>query len=222
MPAQERELEGLVSKGDPYSAVAFSPTHVAFKAAHNEAFAALARHCGGLDAPVFYLDGAQGGTTATLLERGFQAEQLVVANYFATTCATLSRAFAGVTVVEARADAALLAAPAVDIPFAAVYLDGCGGSPGPLVAAVDAFFDERRAALAPRFAIGFTLTEAEPLGRELAHREREMHRAVATGCRRRGFRLAHAGDEPERYGLDPTAPKKEGCTLTSWLVCERK
>ena len=48
-----------------------------------------------------------------------------------------------------------------------------------------------------------------------------MHRALAAACRAAGYRMRHVADEPARFGAEPSTPKVEGGTLTSWLVCYR-
>ncbi len=172
-------IDGLMRRGDTYDAGDFSQSHLDFKAGHNAIFVALARwaHAGhacdcvpaeqrhSLSAPnVFYLDGSNGGTTRALRASGFTTSQLHVANLFHDTVEALVNPPLDLDpsrVVLGRAEDALnddLAA----IPFAAVYLDGCGGAARPLGA---------QAHTSSRLALGFTLTHAHPSGRSLADRE---------------------------------------------------
>lgn len=221
-PSERKELDGLLRRGDTYRAAEHPAAHAAFKAEHNAVLVALARHCGGADARCFYLDGADGGTTAALRAAGFGTAQLLVANPYAETCDALEappHALAHVS--RARAEDALREPPLAGAlgSIAAFYFDGCSGLAAPLVAMVEAALG---GATRERLAIGFTLTEAEPAGRSLPDREQAVHRACAAACRSRGYRLAHVGDEPERYGVCARARKKEGGTLTSWVVCTRR
>ena len=72
-----------------------------------------------------------------------------------------------------------------------------------------------------RLAIGFTLTEAEPTGRSLADREQDVVRALVSAGGALGFTSARAQDQPQEYGIDAATLKKQGGTMTTWLVCER-
>ena len=102
----------------------------------------------------------------------------------------------------------------------ALYLDGCGGMTAPIIGCVDALFNKRRL-LPDRICFGYTLTEAEPTGRSLADREVDVNRAVMAACRSHSYQLLHVSDDPERFGVDPNTLKREGGTMTSWLVLER-
>ena len=85
--------------------------------------------------------------------------EVYVANPFPATAEALRQC--GATVVEARAEDYL---PTADVSFGAIYLDGCSGAPEPLVACA-AYLDSG-VELPPAFALGFTLTLAEPQGRK--------------------------------------------------------
>mmetsp|Transcript_24681 Transcript_24681/g.74081 ORF Transcript_24681/g.74081 Transcript_24681/m.74081 type:complete len:589 (-) Transcript_24681:22-1788(-) len=166
------ELARQLSGPDPYDEASFSPAHAAFKRRHNEVFAAFAeRYCVG-GARAFALDGPRARTCEAL--RG--VADVVVANPFPDTCAALRGAASEVH--EARVEAFL---PAAAEPFGAVYLDGCGGRPEPLIACA-AYLDAADA-LPDALALGFTLTSAEPDGRPLADREEAVVRAWKSAAR---------------------------------------
>ena len=244
-PQAPLELRGLLERGDTYNASDHSASHAAFKAAHNHVFATLARLCAP-NAPqaaaangasssastsvanVFFLEGSDGGSSAALRAAGFASSQLYIANPFTHTCAALrAPPHALVHVATGRAEDVLRDDTLFSTtPFCAYYLDGCGGASAPLIAMIDAIFaaprlDPHRSL--PRLAIGFTLTNACASGSALSVREQEVTRALREKSRGHGFgSMWHVGDEPERYGLDRSAIKQEGGTLTSWLVCERE
>ncbi|KAJ1447862.1 hypothetical protein M885DRAFT_623976 [Pelagophyceae sp. CCMP2097] len=221
----------LASKGDPYDAALFGQPHVDFKRRHNVAFATLAKLvCGDdLDArkprrrrkkrssddgasAVFYLEGADGATSRALADAGFACGRLVVANPFPETCAALR--VAGLSdVFEARAEEYLATTART---FGALYLDGCGGAAGPLVAM--ARYVDQSPSLPDAFAVGFTLTAAEPSGTPVGEREQGVVAAWAAAARRRGFGVRRAFDDAAAYGLDASTPKCHEATLTSWLV----
>ena len=180
---QKLKIEGLMRSGDTYNAGDFSQLHLDFKASHNAVFIALAEWAHACDcvpvehrplpAPnVFYLDGSDGGTTRALLASGFATSQLHVANMFQNTVAALVSpplSLDASRVVLGRAEDAL-SEELADTPFAAIYLDGCGGAPGPLREMVRAVF-HAPSRKSSRLALGFTLTQAHPSGLSLADRE---------------------------------------------------
>lgn len=227
---EKKELAGLLSRGDPWDPSHFTESHSSFKAAQNEQFVRLALHCANETARrpnVFYLDGREGGSTCALLSAGFVVQQLYVANNFDHVCMALKAAphhLVPNQVLTSSAEDALSGdSPFASIPFTAFYLDGCSGLAAPLVRTVEAVFAPSRASIHPQcFAIGFTLTEAEPSGRSIVDREQDVHRAIASACRRSGFSMSHVGDEPLHYGVRPDILKKEGGTLTTWVVCTRR
>ena len=99
--------------------------------------------------------------------------------------------------------------------FGAIYLDGCSGAPEPLVAC--AAYLESGIELPEAFAVGFTLTLAEPEGREIADREQTVVRAWSAAARKRGYACRRPFDDEEP---DPPARSSDG-VLTTWLVFER-
>lgn len=227
-----RELAGLLSRGDTYNASDFSASHKQFKHAHNLIFVHLALRLG--PGSVFYLDGADGASTAALRQAGLSHEDLYVANVFADTCVALRDPPHGLShVAHMRAEHALHHAADAHtqvgcfgrVPFCAVYLDGCGGSPLPLQRMVAALFHERRRHINPAaLAIGLTLTDADPSGRSQADREQDVLSDAARACRAQGYAMTRLADEPERFGLDRGClPRRsaEGGTLTTWIVCTR-
>ena len=195
--AETKELAGL-THADTYDESTFSAAHAAFKDAHNRAFVDLAMYCGGADTNLFYLDGPGGKTTQTLIANGFDRTQLFTANWHASTCAALHSPPHS---LPAENIAKLLAEDALrthfcDVPFSALYLDGCGGATRPIISAIRSLFaiaDTEPATtptatigsptptaatppppprhLPARMAVGFTLTEAEPTGRSIMDRE---------------------------------------------------
>jgi hypothetical protein len=221
--AQQREHDGLMSRGETYNADNHSATHKRFKADHNHCFVTLAR-LANPEAPVFYLDGPDGASTAALRRSGFGTEQLFTASLFESTRDALAappHALRHATLGRAEEE---LARPHLSsTPFAAYYLDLCSGQPAPLVAMVEAIFHPRRRRIgASRVAIGFTLTRAEPSARSLGDRELAVLRAIATGCRALGYAPpVHVADEPALYGLPTSLSKEEGGTLTTWVWCAR-
>jgi len=223
--ASAAELRGLLRAGDTYDSSLFTPTHGEFKAAHNACFIALAAYCSGSAGDnVFYLDGADGRTSLALCAAGVDASRMYTANWHAETCAALcALPQQPAKVVHARAEDALRQ-PALlgTVPFAALYLDMCGGATAPVVSMIEAVFsDARRPSNPDRIAVGFTLTAAEPTGRALADREVDVARVLAASCRPHGYTMSHVADEPERYGVEPTTSKREGVAMTTWLICTR-
>lgn len=234
--AEFKELSSL-RREDTYDEGGFSPAHAAFKQAHNVMFVDLAGHCSkissvssngacmGSDSRCFYLDGPGGCTTATLVASGFERSQLFTANWHPTTCDALRaspHSLAATNVALSPADEALRDGLFARVGFSAIYMDGCGGAVAPLVLFIDALFSEARASLNPSpMAFGFTLTDAEPTGRAMADREVDVHRALVSACKRSGFVMSHVSDAPERFGVDASTSKRDGSTLTCWLVCER-
>jgi len=115
--SESGELDGLISRGlqfeEQYNTRTFSAEHVAFKASHNAALAALAAHCSQAERPrdhprqgeqrghhgrddggshgcnLFYLDGPDAGTTHALFGRGIQPSRCYVANRHASSCEAL-------------------------------------------------------------------------------------------------------------------------------------
>ena len=193
----------LLAKGDPWDATDFSGAHRAFKASHNDVLARFARRYG---AAAFALDGADAASTRALAKAGVD---VYVANPFPATAEALRQR--GATVVEARAEDYL---PTAGVSFGAMYLDGCSGAPEPLVEC--AKYVESGVELPPAFAVGFTLTLAEPQGREIADREQTVVRAWSAAGHRRGYICRRPFDaEP-----DPPPRSSDG-VLTTWLVFER-
>ena len=197
-------LKRLLAKGDPWDAKDFSAAHRAFKASHNAVLARFARRYG---AAAFALDGADAASTRALAEIGVD---VYVANPFPATAEALRQC--GATVVEARAEDYL---PTADVAFGAIYLDGCSGAPEPLVECA-AYLDSG-VELPEAFAVGFTLTLAEPQGREIADREQTVVRAWSAAAGKRGYVCRRPFDDAEH---DPPPRSSDG-VLTTWLVFER-
>ena len=220
---EEKELEGLLKKGDPYDASKFRPAHAEFKLQQSRVFASLSSFPGSSTPNnVFYLDGSDCGTTLALTSSSppFPLPSLYTANVWPSTVSAIRSV--GVGNVEESGAAEALGGPFGEVEFKGFYFDGCGGGEREVVEMVDAAFGKERR-LAPRFALGFTLTRAASSGLSLGDRERRVARAVSRGCRERGFKPPmHVGDDPSAYGLgDEELRKEESDTLTEWFMCEK-
>ena len=221
-PQEVKELDGLIRRGDTYNASDFSEAHRAFKAMHNDVFARLSLStAGGKAGPVFYLEGPDGASTHALRAAGFATSDLHVANLFPATVEALVTNLGLSKVILAPAKEALSAQPWVGVPFSGYYLDGCGGSPEPIVAMCEAIFHPQRP-LTKAIALGFSLTEAEPSGRSLPDREQAVVVAMNRAAVRHGYTLSRVGDDPELHlGQREPPSKKTGGTLTTWLLLRR-
>jgi hypothetical protein len=241
------ELASLNKRGDPFNSQNFNDDHADFKAQHNAAFVALALGLGlGGDSdcdniaslttttsttrrPVFYLDGDDGASTIALLQAGFPPSDLYIANEWEESVQALKESHNLPHCYHGRAQEVLKYHPQVsEIPFCAFYLDGCGGATQPVEDMIQSIFQRgsssccctthRHRHLASRMAIGFTLTNADTLGRELVDRIQHVTRATNTLARQYGYDMVHVGDDPERFGVDPELPRKHDGTTTCWLV----
>jgi hypothetical protein len=228
------ELSSLSKKGDPYNSSLFHDDHADFKAQHNAAFVALALVLGGGDSdtaalatatttsttrrPVFYLDGDDGASTHALLQAGFPPSDLYIANEWIESVQILKEAHNLPHCYHGRAQQ-VLKDHLSQIPFCAVYLDGCGGATQPLEDMIQSIF---QGTLASRLAIGFTLTNADRTGRELIDRIQDVTRATNTLAKQYGYDMVHVGDDPVRFGVDPQLPRKHDGTTTCWLVVSRR
>jgi hypothetical protein len=226
-----KELAGLRSLGDPYDAKLFTSDHADFKSRHNDAFLCLAERLGGRRqqpgeqerrCPVFYLDGPDGATTSALLAAGFDREtELYMANEWEESVKTLRSPpflLGCQNCLLGRAQDVLGTESLRDVPFVAAYLDMCGGSTNPIVETIALLFS---GVLAPSIAIGFTLTAAEPTGRELIDRVQDVTRATMALASERGYDMRHVLDDPVRFGVDPGLLRKHEGITTCWLVCSK-
>ena len=205
--SESGELDGLISRGlqfeEQYNTRTFSAEHVAFKASHNAALAALAAHCSGEQrghdgrddggshgCNLFYLDGPDAGTTHALFGRGIQPSRCYVANRHASSCEAL--VLAGVprtNVAHEWAEEALrrpvpeqrrapddAGGPFGGVDFGCFYFDGCSGHPPIVVEMAAAALGARRGGR-PRapVALGYTLCGG---GRDIVERELFVTRAV--------------------------------------------
>ena len=218
----EKEYAGLRCLGDPYDPNLFTSEHSQFKTLHNEAFASLARDlCADSVCNVFYLDGPDGGTTSHLLDAGFTHASLYVANEWEESVSVLQTDPFHLSTQNCILGAAqdVLRNNFDDVEFTAYYLDGCGGQTEPITEMIDAIFS--RESTPSAFGIGFTLTQAEPLGRELIVRVQDVSRHIMAKSKERGYDMRHVGDDPELYGVDPNLNRKHDSTCTSWIVCSQ-
>lgn len=117
-----------------------------------------------------------------------------------------------------------------NIGFAAYYFDGCGGFAPHLsnmmVAALLRDDDQQKdgslssSAQSPPIAIGFSLVGGN---RDVVDKEVAVYQRLSILARRRGAKLTHVFDDPERYGIDPALRKvggSAGGTLTTWVLME--
>ena len=218
----EKEYASLRSLGDPYDPALFTFEHAQFKTSHNEAFVSLARHlCADSACNVFCLDGPDGGTTSYLLDAGFNHANLYVANDWKDSVSALQSEPLHLPSQNCILGTAqdVLRNDFDDVEFTAYYLDGCGGQTEPILEMVDAIFS--RKSTPSTFGIGFTLTQAEPLGRELIDRVQDVTRHIMAKSKERGYDMRHVGDDPQRYGVDPNLSRKHDSTCTSWIVCSQ-
>jgi hypothetical protein len=214
---QGAELAGLQSKGDPFDASLFAAAHIDFKAQHNHAFGVLAnsaaeRSCS--TPHVFYLDGQDGATSNALLQAGFDPEHLNVANEYQETIEALEQQYGLTQCHVGRAEKVLVNLK--EIPFVGAYLDGCGGTTGPVIEMVEALLTGK---LATTMCIGFTLTNADPSGRSLVDRIQDVTRACKDLAQAKNYSMSHVGDDPKRFGVDPM--RQYDTTTTCWLWLEQ-
>ena len=168
--SQVKQLQAL-SKYDTYDATKFSDLHREFKREHNVVFATLGAYCSGrfgataggkivdadlssISSPLFYLEGKDGGTTSVLQSYGYHPQTLHTANMFPDTCVALRDTFPTINVYSGRADE-VVRSEVRRVPFVGYYLDGCGGSPVPVIQILEAIFAEERDEWLPdKIAIG--------------------------------------------------------------------
>ena len=171
--------------------------------------------------PVFYLDGPDGATTRTLLQAGFcRRTELFVANEWSDTMNVLRQEHdlnQNNCYVGSAQDS--LRTTFRNVPFVAAYLDGCGGDPVPIMDMIDALLAVPRAPTT--LFIGFTLTAAEPSGRELLDRIQDVTRNTLRHVKEKGHyrTVLHVGDDPIRFDIDPALSRKHEGTTTCWLAC---
>jgi hypothetical protein len=117
-----------------------------------------------------------------------------------------------------------------NIEFAAYYFDGCGGFvphlSNMMVAALLRDEDQRKygalssSVQSPPIAIGFSIVGGN---RDVVDKEVAVCQRLSILARRRGAKLTHVFDDPERYGIDPALRKvggSAGGTLTTWVLME--
>jgi hypothetical protein len=238
-PNESRELENLQLLGDPYNASLFPDAHVDFKQQHNQAFCDLLLHTQTqtqtqqpqpqiLLGPVIYLDGADGGTTRVLLERGIPADRLHVVNDWPDTVQTLQEDYQDIHLYLGKLqdmDCTTQLLPSSF--FAGAYLDGCGGLTQPILDMVANILppeaststtQQQQQQQQHQMVLGFTLTNAEPTGRPILDRIQDVTRYIRGAAASRGYIMHHVGDDPERFGVDPNLMRQHETTTTSWVV----
>ncbi len=116
-----------------------------------------------------------------------------------------------------------------NIPFSALYLDGCGGYIPLIIDMINAAFDHYTPLLPDDdvlvpypIAIGFSVLGGN---RDVVDKEQDVIRELVSMIKRRGLRLRvdHVLDDPERYGISPelNVRKVDGGTMTTWVMLER-
>jgi len=220
---------------------------------HKKDNAALAADPTAKPINVFFLDGPDGGTASALIKRGnFDASQCFVANRHETSCKSLRLSGGGMlpdeNVVNATAaesltvstpflfegveeenagqhiaDTALFSrndGAFAHIDFVAYYFDGCGGFVPHIVGMISAAMLRNSYETSGPIAVGYSLLGGNKniVGKELA-----VSRALTIIARRRGMRMVHVLDDPERFGLSSDVQKIGGSndgTFTTWIILE--
>ena len=231
--SQNMEYQSLLDQQgrfeEQYDATTFDEEHVSFKLQHNKAFGSLAWYCcAGVNPKnsnpkVFFLEGPDGATTASLLEAGIRVQDCYVANRHSSTCETLASTYPNLNVLHTSAASAFDDTRKIsfaEVDFCAYYFDGCGGHIPHLVemitAALEVVGPWNKGKNHP-IAVGFSL-----LGdtRNMVEKDVAVTRAVAQLARARRMRTRQILDEPERYGIPVNLAKMRGNTLTSWILLE--
>lgn len=256
--AERAELEGLKLNREnfeeQYDPTEFSEEHIAYKAMHNEVFAQLVRWCEtkqtqDAEPPnVFFLDGPDGGTASSLIERGkFAPSQCYVANRHESTCVALRESGGGLlpeeNVVHATCSEALTKGNKKgafgDVDFSGFYFDGCGGYAPHIVnmmtSALLVLEDDDR---------DYTSNEKDNCNNDdklskckvearrpivvgysllggtknLVEKELEVSRALTIIARSRGMRIVHALEDPSRFGLSNDVAKLGGKRGTTFTT----
>lgn len=218
--SQSRALAALL-RNDTYESKSFTPNHRAFKIEHNNVFSTLSWQCSNDDGsiqPLFYLDGKDGDSTNVLLKNGWSENGLHVANMFQDSCDRLRNSFKDLNIHFGLAEDVLLSETLQKKQFVGYYLDGCGGATAPILKMLDAIFSQTRK-IPRKITIGITLTEAVVTGRSLADREQDCSRHLAGLCRTSGRTLEYVGDNPAKFGLSSSPPRRDQGTQTTWFVC---
>lgn len=189
--------------------------------------------------PVLYLDGPDGASTRALLDAGFLPSELYTANEWPETVQQLKEDYDLPHCYSGRLQDILQQQqqqPSEEdnpdennhhhdsfskVAFVAAYLDGCSGQTRPIVEMIQALLHEERP-LASSMAIGFTITQADPTGRTLMDRIQDVTRATFQLARNRGYRMDHVGDDPHRFGMDPTLLCQHDGTSTTWIILQKQ
>eukprot|EP00551_Chaetoceros_affinis_P007347 CAMPEP_0203675212 /NCGR_PEP_ID=MMETSP0090-20130426/19542_1 /ASSEMBLY_ACC=CAM_ASM_001088 /TAXON_ID=426623 /ORGANISM="Chaetoceros affinis, Strain CCMP159" /LENGTH=412 /DNA_ID=CAMNT_0050541337 /DNA_START=118 /DNA_END=1353 /DNA_ORIENTATION=- len=199
---------------------------------------------------IFFLDGPDGGTATALIDRGnFHPQQCFVANRHISTCDKLREMLPEMNIVHATAAEALTVGVPLhfdddndndddadelknanqredggafsDIDFTSYYFDGCGGFTGHIINMISAALirdncDDDGRNRKP-IAVGYSLLGGN---KDVVSKELLVSRALSTIARRRGMRMAHALDDPSKYGISLDTMKIGGSggggTFTTW------
>ena len=249
--AERAELNGLLRSREnyeeQYDPKEFSEDHIEFKAIHNDVFARLVQWCekerekameeNPVTTNVFFLDGPDGGTASSLINKGnLDPAQCYVANRHESTCLALRQSCGGLlpeeNVVHATSSEALTkGAPCAKqqgtlahLEFTGFYFDGCAGYVPHIInmmsSALLVLDDDHDQKQGHPIAVGYSLLGGT---KNVVEKELEVSRALTLIARSRGMNIVHALDDPSRFGLPPNVPKlggKFGNTFTTWLVLQ--
>jgi hypothetical protein len=249
--AERAELNGLLRSREnyeeQYNSKDFSEDHIEFKAIHNDVFACLVQWCekerkkaSGEDpvtTNVFFLDGPDGGTASSLINKGDLAPtQCYVANRHESTCFALRQNSGGLlpeeNVVHATSSEALTKGALgakqqgalAHLEFTGFYFDGCAGYVPHIInmmsSALLVLDDDHDQKQGYPIAVGYSLLGGT---KNVVEKELEVSRALTLIARSRGMNIVHALDDPSRFGLPPNVPKlggKFGNTFTTWLILQ--
>lgn len=226
-PSEQKELDGLLRASnfrEQYNPIAFTPEHKSFKAAHNRAFAVMARYAtaeSGKGGNIFYLDGPDAGTTKMLVQEngGNDAflERCYTANRHQSTCDAL-RGEHGLTNVIVSDVVAAFANELAHVRFAAYYLDGCGGFSPAILAMMQACVSAPsvRNSQHRRMVIGYSLVGDT---RRLLSNTMQVTQGLVQLVKH-SHSVHHVMDDPAAYGVDPSLAPMEGNVATLWFVLE--
>lgn len=112
-----------------------------------------------------------------------------------------------------------------EIDFGAYYFDGCGGFVPHVInmlsaALLNVGMNYSSVDTHP-IAIGYSLLGSY---KDIVEKELAVSRALTVIARRRGMRLTHVLDDPERFEISPSIKKTDGSagggTFTTWLLME--
>ena len=236
-PAELAELDGILAKCDSYSNVQFSKDHLEFKEEHNKILLKLHQWCG--QGNVFVLDGADAGSSKYLRSAGVDKSAIFVANRYEDTFDKILGLdlLPASNVFHAKAEDYLRNS---DINFSCLYLDACGGNSASIIDMIEGALGERLGKsaldrdLTPsrtsdrtnridsmnRMCIGFSILGGGSDARNVVDKEMEVVQACVRLAAKRGMRLSHVSDDPQKFGIEIMRKVHWG-TLTTWVALDR-